>query len=1045
MTKHLQKFTAVLLAVIMTLGVFAVVPFTASAATSITLAQLQAKYPHGKYWNGGNANSYTSSPCTHHGSGRCSYNGSCGCNTFKGHCIQCMGFAYQLAYLVYGGDPYVNRKKNESSSALNSLKAGDVVRYGNHSIFVTAVNGNTVTYADCNSDGHCKIRWNQTISKSTLKSTFKYVDPAPYAWNPGPHTHSYTTTEFEAAHPHRVYEKCSCGATRYTGATKFVSTCSSCMTKDSRYPTGFKCRTISTSKVKCYNDVNFSSSPGYIYPEDDCVITALYSNGRVQCKCPWSGGSTKTVYVNKSVFINSSTTPKKMTAPKHAKTYLRTDMSKNIGWIDKGDAITIVATSGNKTQIIYPADGGKRCAWVYTSDLQQKYTVTYNANGGSGAPGKQTKNHGTALTLSSTKPTRTGYKFSGWATGSSATSAKYQPGGKFTTEANTTLYAVWTPNKLTVTFNANGGTVDTSKFKLVKNVIYTKDDNKARTQSWTYDLPKENGLVNASSFGLTKTGYIFKGWGTTPTGGTIYNQSNSKLIPSQINSKIKTGNCSTTLYAIWQTKTYTVTYNANNGTGAPSKQMKTHGTALTLSSTKPTRTGYKFSGWSIDSSATSAKYQPGDKFTTDASTTLYAVWEKNPVMVTKIEIASQPSKTTYQFGDSLNTAGLSIKVTYSDNSTQTITSGFSISGFESNTAGVKKVTISYENKITSFTVTVQNKPVPAADNNYREEFINALLESEDEWYVGVGNQSTLEFTDLNFDGKLEFIMQYDYNAYAYYYFENNKINFFHGFNHTLSGYYDKYNEKYIMLGHNYINGGNGDWWRGDFVLEFDGKSYYSNYYSSILHNYNLNTNEEEYRYYSGANENEDDYVKGLNEISESEYNRINEEKLKNLVNINMKSEYILCSDWEKYSNSEKRQALEKAYDSFNYDDTTNQSPTDPTDPTNPTKPTEPTDSTDPTEQSVPTVPNNPTQPNEPNNPDDPANPNPDNTSKPSLGDIDGDGEISVNDVTDIQKYIVQLKPFTDEQMKFADVDKNGKIDVYDVTLLQKVIVKIAVI
>ena len=78
-------------------------------------------------------------------------------------------------------------------------------------------------------------------------------------------------------------------------------------------------------------------------------------------------------------------------------------------------------------------------------------------------------------------------------------------------------------------------------------------------------------------------------------------------------------------------------------------------------------------------------------------------------------------------------------------------------------------------------------------------------------------------------------------------------------------------------------------------------------------------------------------------------------------------------------------------------------------------------------------------------PDDTDNLNPDNISTPSLGDIDGDGKISVNDVTDIQKYIVQLKPFTDEQMKFADVDKNGKIDVNDVTLLQKVIVKIAVI
>lgn len=42
------------------------------------------------------------------------------------------------------------------------------------------------------------------------------------------------------------------------------------------------------------------------------------------------------------------------------------------------------------------------------------YTISYNANGGSGAPGSQTKTHGTDLTLSSTKPTRNGYNFSKW-------------------------------------------------------------------------------------------------------------------------------------------------------------------------------------------------------------------------------------------------------------------------------------------------------------------------------------------------------------------------------------------------------------------------------------------------------------------------------------------------------------------------------------------------------------------------------------------------------------------------------------------------------
>ena len=171
MTK-VKKGLSLILAVIM---LFSAVPLTTikvEANSNVTLESLQKKYPHGKYWNGGNANSYTSTPCTHHGS--CPYSGACGCNTFKGHAIQCMGFAYQLAYLIYGGDPYVDWTVNRNVSALNSLKAGDVVRYKNdeHSIFVTAVNGDTVTYADCNSDGHCKIRWGQTTSRSTLKSTF---------------------------------------------------------------------------------------------------------------------------------------------------------------------------------------------------------------------------------------------------------------------------------------------------------------------------------------------------------------------------------------------------------------------------------------------------------------------------------------------------------------------------------------------------------------------------------------------------------------------------------------------------------------------------------------------------------------------------------------------------------------------------------------------------------------------------------------------------------------------------------------------------------
>lgn len=74
-------------------------------------------------------------------------------------------------------------------------------------------------------------------------------------------------------------------------------------------------------------------------------------------------------------------------------------------------------------------------------------------------------------------------------------------------------------------------------------------------------------------------------------------------------------------------KTYAVTYNANGGSGAPSAQTKTYGTALTLSSTIPVRSGYNFLGWATSSSATTPQYQPGDSYTINAALSLFAVWE----------------------------------------------------------------------------------------------------------------------------------------------------------------------------------------------------------------------------------------------------------------------------------------------------------------------------------------------------------------------------------------------------------------------------------
>ncbi len=70
-------------------------------------------------------------------------------------------------------------------------------------------------------------------------------------------------------------------------------------------------------------------------------------------------------------------------------------------------------------------------------------TVTYNANGGSEAPGSQVKQKGVALTLSAQKPVRAGYTFLGWSADRKATAPSYNVGGEYTIDQDITLYAVW--------------------------------------------------------------------------------------------------------------------------------------------------------------------------------------------------------------------------------------------------------------------------------------------------------------------------------------------------------------------------------------------------------------------------------------------------------------------------------------------------------------------------------------------------------------------------------------------------------------------------
>ena len=84
------------------------------------------------------------------------------------------------------------------------------------------------------------------------------------------------------------------------------------------------------------------------------------------------------------------------------------------------------------------------------------------------------------------------------------------------------------------------------------------------------------------------------------------------------------------------------------------------------------------------------------------------------VELTGITVATMPGKIQYTMGENLDTTGLVLKLTYSDGSAKTVTTGYTVSGFDSATAGTKTVTVTYEGKTATFTVTVTE---PQIDEN----------------------------------------------------------------------------------------------------------------------------------------------------------------------------------------------------------------------------------------------------------------------------------------------------------------------------------------
>ena len=287
-----------------------------------------------------------------------------------------------------------------------------------------------------------------------------------------------------------------------------------------------------------------------------------------------------------------------------------------------------------------------------------QYTVSFDANEGS-AVNEETVNHGSTAT-EPTAPTRPGYTFDDWYT-DSGLSSRFDFDTPIT--EYTTLYAQWTINTYTVTFDANEGSAINEE---TVNHGSTATEPTAPTRpGYTFDdWYTDRGLSSRFDFDTPITGYItlyakwisnithtvsfdtdgeeyigpqtvnngematrprnpnvltfartFRGWYTDNGTFNDYFDFSSRTITSDI-----------TLYARWGggNLILEVRFNTNGGCGMFDLQMIDYGNRATEPTIAPTREGFRFGGWYTDNTIFSNEYDFSLIIQSDL--TLYAQW-----------------------------------------------------------------------------------------------------------------------------------------------------------------------------------------------------------------------------------------------------------------------------------------------------------------------------------------------------------------------------------------------------------------------------------
>ena len=241
----------------------------------------------------------------------------------------------------------------------------------------------------------------------------------------------------------------------------------------------------------------------------------------------------------------------------------------------------------------------------------KRYTVKFNANGGTGAMPAQTIAVNKSVKLKAVAFKRAGYAFASWNTRKDGKGKAYknQAAVKNLAKAGkaATLYAQWRAYKpYTVTFAANGGAGTMAR----QSVAYGR-------------------AIALAANAFAREDHAFAGWNTKADGTGKAYANKAKVTNLAGEGK------AITLYAQWRPTTYLVRFDANGGEGGMGPQKVTAGRIFKLSPCALARAGHRFAGWNTAADGSGNAYDDKDVVIDDlaeagGAATLYARWEAVP-------------------------------------------------------------------------------------------------------------------------------------------------------------------------------------------------------------------------------------------------------------------------------------------------------------------------------------------------------------------------------------------------------------------------------